>query len=178
MKKTSYFFTLTLLLISLLSCNNEDSYSDLQKKEKRTIDTFISSNNIQVVKTLPSDWSSNIYYNTPSELYIHIVDEGDKTISINSSSKVGFRTLEYKLDENKTIISDKRNPNEYPYPMMITYGDTYYTSQIGAGIYEALGLMKNLHSKAKVIVPSNLNTSTYSDSLTPIGYDIEITVIE
>ncbi len=179
MKKASYILTLTFLLIGFIACNDEDSYSDLQKKEKKTIESFISNNNIQIVKTLPSDWTSNVYYNTPTELYINIIDEGDKTVSINSTSRtrVGFRTLEYYLD-GRGIISDKRSANEYPYPIMITYGDSYYASQIGAGIYEAIGLMKNLHSRAKVIVPSYLNTTTYSDSLTPIGYDIEITVID
>ncbi len=178
MKKASYIFTLTLFLISFLACNNEDSYSDLQKKEKRTIETYIANNNIRVVKTLPSDWQGNTYYYTPTELYVQIWDEGDKSVSATSRTRVGFRTLEYHLDQNKTIISDKRNAQEYPSPVMITYGDTYFVSLIGAGIYEAIGLMKNLHSKARIIVPSYLNTSNYSDSLTPIGYDIEITVIE
>lgn len=180
MKKTSYIITLILLLIGFSACKNEDSFSELQKKEKKTIQNYIDINKIQVVKTMPLTWEPNVYYYTPSEFYIHILDEGDKSVSISSLSrpKVYFRTLEYYLDESKTTVSDKRNADEYPYPTMITYGDSYYASLLGTGLYEAIGYMKNLNSKARVIIPSYLNTSTYGDKLLPVGYDIEITVIE
>ncbi|NLO71951.1 MAG: DUF4827 domain-containing protein [Porphyromonadaceae bacterium] len=180
MKRTSNLFFILSLIILFVSCSNKESFSDLQKKEEKTIEQYIAMNNIKVVKTIPESWTANTYFLSPSGLYIHISEVGDPTISTTliSRAKVTIRTLEYELNAEKTVISDKMDDNSYPGGIRLTNGDPTSNTLIGQGIYEAVAIMKNKDSKASIVVPSTLNTKTYSNNLTPRGYDIVITAIE
>ncbi|MFV0392745.1 MAG: DUF4827 family protein [Paludibacteraceae bacterium] len=176
------FFSAFIVLVSLLaSCRNDDSYSALQKKEENTIKAYIKREGIDVVTTLPTTWNENTYYLSPSGLYFHLEDKGneDKTLNTTSKTKIGFYTIEYELDENKTILSKKWESGDVPggSPITLIYGDSYYYTVYGTGIYEAIGLMKNKESVAKIIVPSFLNTSSYSNVLKAVSYDIRIAVV-
>lgn len=181
MKRTIFFSGFILLLSFLTSCRNDDSYSELQKKEENTIKAYIKRENIKVVTTLPTTWDENTYYHSPSGLYFHLVDKGNeaKTINTASKTKIGFYTIEYELDEKKTILSKKWESGDVPggNPISLIYGDTYYYTVYGMGIYEAIGLMKNKDSVAKIIVPSSLNTTSYSNVLKVVSYDVRIAVI-
>lgn len=167
---------ISALLFAFSSCKERDPnferYSVLQKKEENTINSYILRNNIKVVKELPDVWESDVYYESSSGLYIHIEDEGDASSTLNTSgiTKVLIRTIEYELDEKNTVISSKMYPNEYPFPDSFNYGNP--SSAPNLGIYEAVGIMKNEGSKAKIIVPSALNTDTYKNMLKAVKYDI------
>lgn len=177
MKKTIIFFSIITLSLSFFSCNNKETYSDLQKKETNTINAYIKRNNIQVVEKIPSEWGENVYYLSPSGLYFHLIQEGDTATSISNweKAKVFYRILEHELDENKTVLADHiSSSNTSPDPSMILYGDLGYYSLVGQGMYEAIGLMKNNGSRAHIIVPSSLNTSSYSNNLIPICYEVVI----
>jgi hypothetical protein len=172
--------TFVIILLSLVACNNKETFSQLQEKEEQTIREYIKDNNYQIVTEKPTKWEKNVFYLTPSGLYIHIESIGDTTVSINKDArtKIGYRTLEYQLDKVKTVISDKLNSSDYPDPIIITYGDLSSYNAIGSGMYEALGIMNSKGAKAKLIVPSALNTKTYSYNLIPTCYDVIITVID
>lgn len=178
MTKIIRLFIIFALVFAFSSCKDKDPnferYSVLQKKEENAIKAYINRNNIKVVKEFPTVWEPNIYYESYSGLYIHIEDEGDSTSSLNPSgiTKVLIRTIEYELDEKNTIISSKMHPNEYPFPDSFNYGNPASAPNIG--IYEAVGIMKNEGSKAKIIVPSALNTDTYKDVLKAVRYDIHL----
>lgn len=179
MNKISIFF---LLLSSALffSCSNNITYSDLQNKETQTINEFIKRNNIQLVTTFPAEneWKSNLYYKSSTGLYFHLDSVGDKTDTIRANAIVGYRFIEYALDSVQTIRLKNWEPRDFPNPTTINYGTTAALSAIGTGVYQALGLMKNLNSQAEIIVPSSLNTSTYSNTVTPVKYLLKITVIK
>lgn len=172
MNKTTYIISFLIFLLALSACDDRKTYSELQKEEENTIKAYILRNNITVVKEMPTTWAPNIYYETPSGLYIHISDEGDtaKSLDLTSMTKVVIRTVEYELDEKNTIISSKMYPGEYLYPDEFIYGNP--SSAPNMGIYEAVGIMKNEGSKATIIVPSSLNVESYSNILKAVRYDI------
>lgn len=182
MKKITNIFSILAALLMLSACNDTKTYSELQKEETKNIEAYILRNNIEVVKTMPETWGPNTYYQTPSGLYFHLSEVGEKDVSISTTtvSTVYIWTIEHELDEQKTILSKKWEPADTfdGRPTKIRYGDSYYATALGAGLYEAIGLMKNRNSVAKIIVPSFLNTSTYSDVLKAVGFEIKIAVIE
>jgi len=179
MNKNSIFF-LILSLILFFSCSNSVTFSDLQDKETQTINDFIKRNNIQLVTTLPAEneWKSNLYYKSSTDLYFHLDSVGDKTDTIRANAIVGYRFIEYALDSVQTVRLKNWEPRDFPNPTTINYGTTTALTAVGSGIYQALGLMKNLNSQAEIIVPSALNTSSYSNSVTPVKYLLKITVIK
>mgnify|MGYP001160616551 CR=1 FL=1 len=179
MKKILTAFFSLFFIIVFAACDNTKSYSELQDEEIVTIENYIKKNNIQVVTTKPADnaWGTNVYYKTASGLYIHIVNTGDKTDSLVVNSTVGYRVIEYLLDEKKTIQFKNWEVRDYNNPILFTYGSSTAISSIGTGMHEAIGFMKYKNSEAKVIVPSGLNISTYNQKVIPVGSDIKITVI-
>lgn len=182
MKKTTYILIILAFLLTFSACNKGERYSDLQKKEENIIKEYIDRNNIQVVEEIPETWGANTYYKTPSGLYFHLVAEGDKNVTIKKSalSTVYLWTIEHELDEQKTVLSRKWEPADTfdGNPTKFRYGNPYYATMYGTGLYEAIGLMKNKNSVAKIIVPSFLNTDKYSDILKAVGYELKIAVIE
>ncbi|MHB9056854.1 MAG: DUF4827 family protein [Paludibacteraceae bacterium] len=171
---------LPIFLLTILgACTNKTSYSQLQDQEIATINNYILQNNIQVVTTMPKDsvWGADIYYKSTSGLYFHLENRGDTTTAVELNSSVGYRFIEYNLDAAKSVRIKNWEPWDFPEPMVITYGSSTAITSIGTGIYEALGLMKYKYSMAKIIVPASLNTSTYTQNVTPVGYDLKITVL-
>ena len=179
MKKIFIALFPIFLLTLFVACNNSKSYSELQDDEIITIQNYIKENNIQVVTSKPKDneWSTNVYYKTPAGAYFHLVNAGDKTDSLTVNSTVGYRFIEYNLDEAKSIRVKNWEPRDYTNPMIFTYGSSASITSIGAATYEAIGLMKYKHSEAKIIVPAALNTSNFNQLVTPVSYDLKITVI-
>ena len=177
-KILSILFPLFLLTV-FAACDDTKSYSELQDEEIITIQNYIQQNNIQVVTTKPADngWGTNVYYKTSSGLYFHLVAPGDKTDSLKVNSTIGYRFIEYNLDTNKSIRIKNWEPRDYVNPWIFTYGSSTAITNFGAGIYEAIGLMKYKFSEATIIVPAALNTSTYNQYVTPVSYDLKITVI-
>lgn len=178
--KNIFKVLLPIFLLTILgACNNTTSYSQLQDQEIATINNYIQQNNIKVVTTMPKDsvWEANVYYKSASGLYFHLDNAGDTTITVALNSTVGYRFIEYNLDATKSVRIKNWEPWDFPEPMVITYGSSTAISSIGTGIYEALGLMKHKYSMAKIIVPASLNTSSYTQNVTPVGYDLKITVL-
>ena len=181
MKKTIIFFSIATLFFGLFSCGKEDSFSNLQKKETKTINAYIKENHIQVVDKMPSEWTENVYYHTPSGLYISIEHEGDTSVNVSqwTKAKVRYRTIEHELDSAKTVVTDHiSSSHSSREPAELLYGDLSSYSSVGQGMYEAIGIMKNKGARAKLIVPSSLNTTNYSYNLKTIGYIVVITNIE
>ncbi len=172
------FFPL-FILAAMVACDDTKSYSELQDEELVTIENFIKQNNIQVVTTKPADngWGTNVYYKTASGLYIHMVSTGEKTDSLSVNSTVGYRVIEYLLDDNKTVQFKNWEVRDYINPIRFTYGSSTAITSIGTGMHEAIGIMKYKNSEARVIIPSGLNTGSYNQNVIPVGCDLKVTVI-
>lgn len=173
-----FCFLFAAMLLLIAACSNEDSFSALQKKETNTINAYIAREGIRVTTTLPTTWDEKTYYKSPSGLYFHLTIKGDTAFAVNSQSKtrVGLWMIEYELDEQNTIRYKQWYPGDVSggQPLKVTYGDAAYITLLGAGLYEAIGLMKYHNSEARIIVPSSLNTTTYSQSVKPVSYDLRL----
>ncbi len=165
------------------ACNKDKTFSQLQDEEQVVIQNYIQKNNIQVVTEKPKsgEWGENVYYKSISGLYFHLIDEGVKTDSVRDNVKVGYRYVEYDLDDNKSVRLRNWEPRDRQEPVIFIYGSSEATNSLGVGIHEAIGLMKYKSSEAMIIVPAGLNTSAYSESrekLYPVSYHLKITVIK
>ena len=182
MKRIHIISLLFLSLIFLYSCSNKKTYSELLDEQDATIQAFIQRNNINVIKittdTLPANAlkGEKDYYHMPSGLYFHIVTEGDKSVKVAARTKVALRYRPYTLTIPADTSSNNWNTIASSDPFIITYGETSSFSVVG--IHQAIGLMRYSDSEAKVIVPSSLNTGTYSDQVIPVAYDLKIKIVK
>ncbi|MFV0471760.1 MAG: DUF4827 family protein [Paludibacteraceae bacterium] len=169
-------FAIALMTLTVLfsACSNKKTYSELQDEEQALITNYLKKNNIKVVTILPDSdkWTPDVYYKSTSGLYFHLVSLGDTAQSIKSKSKILYRYAEYTL-KGDTVVNTY-NPQEYRYPHRLTFED--YTTGT-TGLQEAVSLMKFQDSEAKIIIPHNLNSSSYLQSVTPMAYDVKIKIV-
>lgn len=179
--KIKLILGLLIILFTSYSCSNSSdvTYAEQLQAEKTLIADFISRNNIEVVTSLPKTypWPENLYYKSSTGLYFHLVNRGDSifgtdTISVQSGDLVVTRYMQYTLDAVADTISSW-NTVDYPYPTTFTYLNT---AQVCLGWHEAVSYMKYMNSEAKIIVPSKLSFSTFSDNVTPLGFDLKIKI--
>lgn len=178
MKKISILLFSVLLLLTYMGCSDNKTYSELQNEEEIAIKEYIIKEKIHVIDTLPDPykWGPNDYYKSTSGLYFHMVNPGDTSVSLVYNGKVAVRYKFFKLTDPDNIIFSNWNTVDYPNPEILTYG--YIGSSGSKGIQEALIYMAFHDSEAKIILPSNLNSSssTYSSNVIPVGYDLKIKI--
>lgn len=176
MKKLSGIILVFSIIIGMSACSKTKTYSQLQDEEKATIQNFVNKQGINVVYDMPGvkNWVGNTYFKSSSGLYYQLVNPGsintDDTMKLRS--KVSYRFMLYTLTGD--TIQRNLSTIDYTDPFVVTYGD--YSSGF-PGLHEALKNMKYNNSKARLIIPHSLNTSTYMQNVTPVGYDIVITGI-
>lgn len=179
MKRISFLFLITILTsIVISSCSNTVTYAQQLKAEKELIASYISRNNINVIKAFPAKgqkWGDNDYVLTSSGLYFHLVDSGEvDSVTIAKYDIVIPRYKEYNLEDPSILTKSNWSTIEYPYPGTFIYGSaaTIYT-----GFQEAVGYMKYNNSEAKVIIPSKIGFY-YADTsaATPYFYDLKIMI--
>jgi len=159
------------------SCIDEVTYSDQLKDEKELISDFFSRNNISIVETAPATipYPANVYYKTPTGLYIQITAAGDTTTdSLEVNDEITIRYKKYTL-EAKADTSYYLNTQDNREPVAYNYYD-FSQTQSCKGWHEAVSLMKYTNAQAKIIVYSKLGFSSDQESVTPYGYDIYIKI--
>lgn len=176
MKKISGIVLIFSIIIGMGACSKTKTYSQLQDEEQATIQNFVNKQGINVVYTLPEakKWVGNTYYKSSSGLYFQLTNPGNinTTDTVKLRSKVSYRYMMYTLTGD-TVVRNLSTV-DFANPDIFTYGD--YSSGFYA-LHEAIKYMKYLDSKARIIIPHNLNSSSYMQSVTPMGYDIIITGI-
>lgn len=183
MKILSKVILIAIISISFFACNKYKTYSQLQDEEQVVIKDFIKNLNFEVVNEKPENdnWPKNTFYKTKSGLYVYIVTKGDKTDTLRNNITVGYRFKEHELDKDTTLRLKNWEVRDFTNPSSLTYGTNEAVANYGVGLHETLGIMKNKNSEAYAIVPSNLNTDSYSmgrDRLIPVLYHLKITVIK
>jgi hypothetical protein len=173
---------LLVFLFTAYSCSNDVTYAEQLKAEKELIKDYISRNDIQVVTKMPTTfpWPDNVYYKSSTGLYFRLVSQGDSlfdgdTIRVESGDLVVARYIQYTLETTPDTIF-AWNTIDYSYPVKFTYLDDFDDTEVCAGWQEAVYFMKYMNAQAKLIVPSKIGFSTYSDEVTPIGYDLQIKI--
>lgn len=185
MKKIALFISFFLLIIGFSACNHTKTYGELQDEEQALIASYLQKHNITVVTTMPEvgKWKENEYYKSSSGLYFHLVSPKSATDTINltdnekiqTRSSIAFRYKLFTIENPSDTVINNWSTIDYPFPTTVAYGD--YTSS-SVGVQEAFKYMRFNNSEAKIIVPHNISTSTYLESVTPMAYDLKIKIIQ
>jgi hypothetical protein len=176
---------LFVFLITTYSCSNDVTYADQLKAEKELIKDYIKRNNIKVVSEMPTTfpWPDNVYYKSTTGLYFRLTNQGDSifdgdTIRAQDGDVIVTRYIQYTLDTESDTISSWTTL-EYAFPTTFDYlsdPDDWADSDACAGWMEVVSYMKYMNAEAKVIVPSKIGFSTYTDDVIPMGYDMKIKI--
>lgn len=179
MKRISYlFFLIFLASLFASSCSSTPTYAQLLDDEQALIHGFVVRNNIQLVSTFPADsiWMKNgkeIYAETSSGLYFHMVNYGDSLKSVDTlllNNTVVPRFLQYTLGVPADTISNWTTV-DYPYPSDFVYGDL---TQSCKAFQEAASYLKRNGAECKIIVPSKIGFNADMMAVIPRGYDLKI----
>jgi hypothetical protein len=179
MKRISYlFFLIFLASLFASSCSSTETYAQLLDDEQALIHGFVVRNNIQLVSTFPADsiWMKNgkeIYAETSSGLYFHMVNYGDSLKSVDTlllNNTVVPRFLQYTLGVPADTISNWTTV-DYPYPSDFVYGDL---TQSCKAFQEAASYLKRNGAECKIIVPSKIGFNADMMAVIPRGYDLKI----
>jgi len=178
MVKNIFLSLCITLAIGLVGCNDDNvTYAEELKAERKIIDDFIRRNQIVVVHVKPQTfpWPEKVYYKTSTGLYFRLEKQGDISNPADSlvvGDQVVPRFIQYTLTEKSDTISNW-NTIDFPYPAVFNYRDF---TQVCVGWHEAAGLMKYNDSEAKFIVHSKLGFPQFNRPATPIGYDMKIRI--
>ena len=165
------------MAFSLVSCLDEVTYADQLKAEKNLIADFIKRQNITVVEKLPNlkNWPQNVFYKTPTGLYINIVELGDTLgNAVISGDEITMRYIQYTL-QAKADTMWYMNTIDNPFPRKFVFNNLASTDAC-KGWHEAVSIMKYNNTKARIIVYSKLGFSADEESVTPYGYDMTIRI--
>lgn len=169
---------MSVLLLAIYSCKNNNIYSEQLKKERQLIENYISRSGIVVVDTIPVDdaWGDNVYYRVPDydNFYFHMVELGDTTqAEIESGEDVLLRYKRYTLTENPDTLYCWTTMDS-PDPVKFKYMEQ--SKDACTGWQVALKYMKYTDSQCKIICPSKMGFSEENSAVTPYGYDLKIKI--
>ena len=168
------FFGLSLS-ISFSSCGNANTYAKEVEAERALINDFIRRQGIVTTNTMPSDSEflahPNLYFRSTSGLLYRL--ERASTRPDSTALVAGDRLIidaffiEYTLTA-RADTADYRSPQSFP------FGHSFNSDGGGtsAAFLEAVGYMKKIGAKSKLIVPHRIGFN--SAIVTPYGYDLEI----
>jgi hypothetical protein len=177
MRHISYLLLFVFVAVTAFtSCDDGKTYAELLNEEKILIADYIKRNNIQVLKTFPTDnkWNDSMYVLTKSGLYFQLVNLGDTASKVQAElqDEIVPRYKAYTLSIEPDTIS-KWSTIEYPNPDVFVYGN--YTQSCDA-FHEAVSYMKYNDSEAKIIVRSKIGFRVDLDNATPKGYHLKIKI--
>jgi hypothetical protein len=175
-KKQFFIFVVFILSFSgvFMSCNQQKSYQELLREEKRAIERFIDNNDFVILKEYPKDgiFGEKEFYKTTEGLYFHVVDSGNS----NRVKYLNEVTVRYELSWNIKYAA-KRDSSQIirpslPYPESFVYGYSQtYTgySSVCTGWVIPLSYVGE-DAVIDLIIPSSLGSSADSNSIIPEYY--------
>ena len=169
---------MSVLLLAIYSCKNNNIYSEQLKRERELIENYISRDSLIIVDTLPADdaWGDKVYYRVPDydNFYFHMVELGDTTqAEIESGETVLLRFKRYTLIKNPDTLY-YWTTMDGPEPVKFKYMEQ--SKEACTGWRVALKYMKYTDSQCKIICPSKMGFSEENSSVTPYGYDLKIKI--
>ncbi len=178
MKKLLFILNIAIFAGLFSACTSDDSkaYADLIDDEKEAISDYISRNNIEVISQAPANgiWGANQYLLTGSGLYIHIDSIGDAdTPALTTGKLIIARYNKITLNIEPDTVYRNWTPADYPYPTEFYYGTS---TDVSYAFQEAVSIMKNNNSQAKLIVPSKIGSTEDINNVIPYAYDFKIKI--
>ena len=197
------FLMFVVLLLATASCSNYETYADQKKKERNSIDDFISYRNIKVITEAEfhahgdsTSVAANEYvYMNNTGVYMQIVRRGaGKPIQDKENAEVYIRFKEQSIFDTASIITNRFSPYD-PDIMAVTRSGTTYTANFTYGtmltVYSSSSVPAgwlvpfnyiNLGSatadqdiaKVRLIVPHTQGTTVASSNVYPYFYEMTL----
>ncbi len=187
MKRT--MITLLIGCAFILSGCNQNTYSNLRKKEDKLIDNYIKRKGFVILEDEPSVnhvWGEKEYYKVVGydNFYFHLIERGDSIwvdpqtndtadMKIITNDVIIPRYKRFALTENPDTLSYWTTLDQ-AYPISFHYGNTSECECVAWHV--AVQLMKYPESTCEIIVPSKLGFSDEQTSVTPYVYILKIKV--
>jgi hypothetical protein len=160
--------------IACLSCDKSQSMQEYIREEKKSIERYILSKNIEVLNEYPKDsiFKENQYYKTSEGLYMHVSDHGNRGRRAEAYQEIMLRfDYFYYIKNYVSGQTDSIVLNSYlSLPIKFKYGiQGTYTGLACNGFALPLSYVGE-GGVVDLIVPSELGNSSDSGSFIPVFY--------
>ena len=170
-------FTVLLAALALCwaGCNKTKTYAEKLKDEKKAIDRYISSNELEILNKMPDDtiFKPNQYFKTPEGLYLNVINKQYNVDPLyNDSIRPG--------DEVNVRVKKRHFFMQYSEPMFYNWNENPVTFRYTPGKSEggdtplawdiALQYVNN-YALVKMIVPSVMGDKNDLPNVIPVQYD-------
>lgn len=106
------------------SCNNNKTYAEMKKDQKKALDKFITERNIEILHKWPADsaFAENQFLLLDNGVYLNIVDSGNGNRATQGKTKILMRCSgEYIFQSDTAAFNIFVNNSPYA-PIEFTYG--------------------------------------------------------
>lgn len=180
--KTILFFSALVIVSTLSSCKDSESYADLLNKERHAANAYLAG--CRVVNEIPADTVFEVgkdapYYRIDKEgnVYMQVLKASDrKTDKAKTSEKIYFRYMRYNLSywyKYGEMYGEGNENDMKAAPTYFQYGN--YTlsisSQWGYGIQLPLSFI-GVDSEVNLIIKSQYGWASEISSVTPYLYHV------
>ena len=187
------FLAAMALCVGFQACDDTMTYAEMKEREDDAINAFIRDSSIVVISQSEfyandstTDVSRNEYVQLASGVYMQIVDKGIVGDTVKNNDEILVRFTEYNILDNYLTYSNLTVPymlDSYRYTESTTsiagiflQEESYYASYYGSTAVPAGWLVPwdyiYNRSHIKLIVPSDMGSSTAMSSVVPYYYDI------
>lgn len=172
-------------VIIFSSCNNNRTYADMKKAQKKAINKFTTEKGIEIIYTWPTDsiFEEDQFVLLDNGVYLNIVDAGNGNKAIQGKTKISMRCSGERFFESDTVafnlFTNINTPIEFTYGYasntMSLYSEyIYYQSYHPYAYYLSTGVESILeyvgeNAIVKLIVPFEVG-SLYQSSSGSYGY--------
>lgn len=191
-KLTLLLLGLMMLCVGFQACDDTMTYAEMKEREDDAIAAFIRDSNIVVISQSEfyaqdsmTDVSRNEYVQLASGVYMQIIDQGLEGDTVKNNDEILVRFTEYDiLNQGMTysnlgisyMVDSYRYTESSSSIAGIFMPDSYYYSYFGSTAVPAGWLVPwdyiYNHAHVKLIIPSDMGTSTAMSSVIPYYYDI------
>ena len=176
MKKLTLFFLLLMLAcIGFQACDDTMTYAEMKEREDDAVAAFIRDSSITVISQsqfLAQDTITNLdrneYVQLASGVYMQIVDRGIEGDTVRNNDEILVRFSEYNILDKYVSYSNL----DAGIFLEGAYWQYYGSSAVPAGWLVPWDYIYD-KSHIKLIVPSDMGSTTAMQSVVPYYYDIK-----
>lgn len=179
------------LCVGFQACDDTMTYAEMKEREDDAISAFIRDSNIVVISQSEfyaqdsmTDVSRNEYVQLASGVYMQIVDKGIEGDTVRNNDEILVRFTEYNILDNYLSYSNlgvsymvdafRYTASSTSIAGIFLEGDYMYyfgSTAVPAGWLVPWDYIYN-RAHVKLIIPSDMGSSTAMSSVIPYYYDI------
>jgi hypothetical protein len=181
MKKGFYLGWGLCAVLLVLSCNNNQAYSDMLAAQKKAINRLIDENGFEILNSYPENgvFKENEFVILDNGVYLNVVDSGNGNRAVPGSTLVFCRfNVKWLLEWSGTDTATVNNFANGTYPVAYQYGasatsstDYFSTTFFSTLLFSALEQVGD-SSEVKLIIPFHLegNSQTFLGNGIPLYF--------